>query len=54
MRTSSEPAWAELDALLRGAGGVHGVRVGHGLDDDGRASADEDMANADRVRSFAN
>ena len=45
----------EFDALLRGCGYVGGVRVGHGLDDDGRAAADLDLADlyADRLVAFA-
>ena len=34
----------EFEALLGGGGDVDGVRVGHGLDDDGRAAADLDFA----------
>ena len=45
----------EFEALLRGGGHVGRVRVGHGLDDDGRAAADLDFADlyADRVVAFA-
>ena len=45
----------EFEALLRGRGDVGRVRVGHGLDDDGRAAADLDLADlyADRVVAFA-
>jgi hypothetical protein len=41
---------SEFEILLGGGSGVGGVRVGHGLDDDGRAAADLDFANlyADR------
>ena len=55
MRTSSEPACASSMHCCVVRGDVGRVRVGHGLDDDGRAAADLDLADldADRVVAFA-
>ena len=44
MRTSSEPAWASSRHCCVVAGNVRRIGVGHGLDDDGRAAADLNLA----------
>ena len=42
--------FGQLDALLRRGRGIRGVGHGHRLDDDGRAAADLDGADADADR----
>ncbi len=46
-RTISDPALGQLDALLRRRRRVRRIGHRHALDDDGRAAADLDGADAD-------
>ena len=44
--------FGELESLLEGSGNIGGVRVRHGLHDDGSATADADVSDVD-AKSFA-
>ena len=50
-RTISAPAFSRRRTWASGRPDVPGVRLGHGLDDDRRAAADDDAADLDRDAS---